>query len=143
MKGDTIPDQHHIARLCRPKCISPDEKIQASAFMVRVGEESLSVNWLEFLKSSSRENEIAELQNIYSKKFNKVEVRAQIAVLNVGEVREKVLAESPDRRNLKVFHNPEVNDPSHSGIYNLRHDDEIIITELILESVQETCTARK
>jgi hypothetical protein len=142
MKGDPIPDQHHIARLCRPKYIS-DEKIQASAFMVKVGEESLSVNWLEFLKSSSRENEIAELQNIYSKKFNKVEVRAQIAVLNVGEVREKVLVESPDRQNLKVLHNPEINDPSHSGIYNLRHDDEIIIAELILETVRETYPARK
>jgi hypothetical protein len=144
MKGDTIPDQHHIARLCRPKHIS-DEKIQASAFMVRVGEESLSVNWLEFLKSSSRENEIAELQNIYSKKFNKVEVRAQIAILNVGEVREKALTESPDRRNLKVLHDPQygtVNDPSHSGIYNLKHDDELI-AELILETVQETYPARK
>jgi hypothetical protein len=142
MKGDTIPDQHHVARLCRPKHIS-DEKIQAGAFMVRASEESLSVNWLEFLKSSCREKEISELQNVYSKKFNKVEARAQIAVLNVGEVREKVLRESTDRRNLKVLHDPETNDPSHSGIYNLRHDDEIIIAELILETVQETYPARK
>jgi hypothetical protein len=142
MKGDPIPDQHHIARLCRPKYIS-DEQIQAGAFMVRVGEESLSVNWLEFLKCSCRKREIAELQNIYSKKFNKVEARAKIAVLNVGEVREKVLTESPDRRNLKVLHEPELNDPSHSGIYNLKHDDEIIIAELILETVRETYPARK
>lgn len=142
MKGDTIPDQHHVARLCRPKHIS-DENIQAGAFMLRAGEESLSVNWLEFLKSSCREKEISELQNVYSKKFNKVEARAQIAVLNVGEVREKVLRESTDRRNLKVLHDPEANDPSHSGIYNLRHDDEIIIAELILETVQETYLARR
>jgi hypothetical protein len=142
MKGDPIPDQHHIARLCRPKYIS-DEKIQATAFMVKVGQESLSVNWLEFLKCSCREREIAELQNIYSKKFNKVEARAKIAALNVGEVREKVRRESTDRRNLKVLHDPETNDPSHSGIFNLRHDDEIIIAELILETVQETYPARK
>jgi len=140
MKGDTVPDQHHIARLCNPKHID-NGFIQATAFMLRVSEESLSVNWLEFLNCLSRKREIAELRNIYSKKFTKVGGRAQIAVLNVGEIREKVLTESPDRRNLKVLHDPEVNDPSHSGIYNLKQDDELI-AEMILETVRETYPAR-
>lgn len=139
MKGDTIPDQHHIARLCNPKHIDAGH-IQATAFMLRMSEESLSVNWLEFLNCINRENEIAELRNIYSKKF-KVGVRSQIAVLSVGEVREKVLTESPDRRNLKVLHDPEVEAPSHSGIYNLKPDDELI-AELILETVCDTYPAR-
>ena len=141
MKGDTIPDQHHVARFCDNKHIDGGF-IQATAFMLRSGEESLSVNWLEFLNCSCRESEIDELRNTYSRKL-KLGVKAKIAVLTVGEVHKKVLTESPDRRNLKVLHNPEVNDPSHSGIYNLRHDDEIIIAELILETVQETYPARK
>jgi hypothetical protein len=91
MKGDKIPDQHHIARFCRPMQV-PDGQIQATAFMLRKDEECLSVNWLEFLNRSSRESEIAELRKIYSAKFN-VGARAKIAVLNVGEVREKVLTE--------------------------------------------------
>jgi len=141
MKGDTIPDQHHVARFCDNKHIDGGF-IQATAFMLRSGEESLSVNWLEFLNCSCRESEIDELRKTYSRKL-KLGMKAKIAVLTVGEVREKMLRESTDRRNLKVLHDPETNDPSHSGIYNLRHDDEIIIAELILETVQETYTARK
>lgn len=50
MKGDTIPDQHHTARYCRPKQV-PYGQIQATAFMLRKDEGSLSVNWLEFLNA--------------------------------------------------------------------------------------------
>jgi hypothetical protein len=143
MKGDTIPDQHHVARLCDNKHIDGGF-IQATAFMLKSGEENLSVNWLEFLNCSCRESEIDELRKTYSKKL-RLGAKAIIAVVTVGEVREKVLTESPDRRNLKVLHDPQygiVNDPSHSGIYNLKHNDELI-AELILETVRETYPARK
>lgn len=139
MKGDKIPDKHHIARYCK-STQSLDGQIQATAFMLRTDEESLSVNWLEFLGLSSREEEITELRRIYSAKLS-VGVHAQIAVLNVGEVCNKVITESPDSRNLKILHDPLENDPSHSGIYNLRNDDELI-AELILETVLETYPAR-
>ncbi|MBC8200346.1 MAG: hypothetical protein ISS67_07150 [Desulfobacterales bacterium] len=141
MKGETIPDQNHIARFCRPMQ-APEEQIQATAFMLRADEESLSVNWLEFLKCSSRESEIAKIRTTYSQTFT-VGARARIAVLNVGEVRKKVLTESPDGRNLEVLHDPLMNDPSHSGIYNLKQDDELMIAELILEVVRESYSARK
>ena len=108
--------------------------------MLRTGEESLSVNWLEFLNCSSRESEITEIRNLYSSKLS-VGVRAKIAVLNVGEVRQKVLTESPDGRNLEVIHDPLIDDPSHSGIYNLKQDGELI-AELILETVREAYSAR-
>ena len=139
MKGDKIPDQNHIARYCKPTQVS-DGQIQATAFMLRTGEESLSVNWLEFLNCSSRESEITEIRNLYSSKLS-VGVRAKIAVLNVGEVRQKVLTESPDGRNLVVIHDPFIDDPSHSGIYNLKQDGELI-AELILETVREAHSAR-
>lgn len=139
MKDDPIPDTNHIARYCKPTHIS-DGKIQATAFMLREGEESLSVNWLEFLNCTNRESEIEEIRNIYSKKL-KVGVNAKIAVLNVGEAREKVIKESQDRRKLEVLHNPENDDPSHSGIYNSKQDNELI-AELILETVREDYSAR-
>jgi hypothetical protein len=142
MKGEKIPDPHHIARYCRPTQ-APDGQIQATAFMLRGGEDSLSVNWLEFLKCSSRESEIAELRKTYSAKLT-IGAQAKIAVLNVGEVRKKVLTESPDRRNLEILHDPQygtINDPSHSGIYNLKQDDELI-AELVLETIRETYPAR-
>ncbi|MDY6932982.1 MAG: hypothetical protein SVZ03_02010 [Spirochaetota bacterium] len=140
MKGEKIPDQDHISRFCRPMQ-APEGQIQATAFMLREGEESLSVNWLEFLNCSSRENEITKIRTIYSETFA-VGARAKIAILNVGEVRKKVLKESQDSRNLEVFHNPIINDPSHSGIYNLKQDNELI-AELILETVRESYSARE
>ena len=140
MKGETIPDQNHIARFCRPMQ-APEGKIQATAFMLREGDKNLSVNWLEFLNCLSRESEITKIRTIYSETFT-VGARAKIAILNVGEVRKKVLTESPDGRNLEVLHDPLVNDPSHSGIYNLKQGDELI-AELILETVCESYSARK
>ena len=144
MKGDKIPDQHHIARYCKPTDIE-DEQILATAFKLRETDNNLSVNWLEFLNCPSREKEIAELRSILTTKLT-VGARAKIAVLNVGEVCEKVLKESPDGRNLEVLHDPEFtekySDPSHSGIYNLRYDDELI-SELLLEAVCEAYPARQ
>ncbi len=139
MKGDKIPEEDNIARYCRPMQVS-DGQIQAAAFMLRPGEESLSVNWLEFLNRSGRDSEIAELRRIYAATLS-VGARAKIAILNVGQVREKVLTESPDKRELEVLHDPLLDDPSHSGIYNLKQDDELI-AELILEVVCEGYSAR-
>jgi hypothetical protein len=143
MKGDTIPDNNHIARLCFPKHVD-NEQIQATAFQLRPSNDDfLSVNWLEFLNCQSRESEIEEIQKVYCAKLD-VRPRAKIAVLNVGDVRNKVLTESQDRRNLEVLHDPEEPvDPSHSGIYNLKQNDEIEIAELILETVRESYSARK
>ena len=140
MKGETIPDQNHIARFCRPTQ-APEGQIQATAFMLRANEEGLSVNWLEFLNCSNRESEIVKMRTIYAENFT-VGARAKIAILNVGEVRKKVLTESPDSRNLEVLHDPLINDLSHSEIYNLKQDDELI-AELILETVCESYSARK
>ena len=142
MKGDKIPDQDHIARLCKPTT-APDGQIQATAFMLNKNkkEESLSVNWLEFLNCSSRESEVKELQKIYERTFNRVGAGAKIAILNVSDVCKKVLTESSDRRNIEVLHDPEQVDQSHSGIYNLKYEDEEI-AELILETVNESYSAR-
>ncbi len=149
MKGDTIPDNNHIARLCLPKHVD-NEQIQATAFQLRPPKEDfLSVNWLEFLNCQSRECEIEEIKNVYCAKLD-VRPRAKIAVINVGEVREKVRIGSQDGRNLIVHHEPlpdpsypDIVDPSHSGIYNLKQNDEMEIAELILQTVHEAYPARK
>jgi hypothetical protein len=142
MKGDTIPDQHHVARLCKPTQ-APEGQIQPTAFMLRPEEEYLSVNWLEILNCSCRDSEINGLRQLYSRKFLSVGAGARITVLNVGEICEKVRTVSPDNRELKVLHKPElladdpslkVDDLSHSGIYNLNEDNHLI-AELIVEEV--------
>ena len=134
MKEKIIPDSDHIARYCKPTAIEDDE-ILATAFFLRPDEESLSVNWLEYLKLPSREKEISEIQKLYGRKFNRVSPTARIAVLNVGKAKNIVL-ESEDRRNLKFKHEPLKEDPSHSSIYNLKPDCEMI-AELILSVVDQ------
>jgi hypothetical protein len=143
MKGDTIPDQDHIARYCKGTQ-APGGEIQATAFMLRKDEESLSVNWLEFLRCPNRESEVAELQRIFGQKLSRVSRNARIAILNVGVMRGMVLQGSPDARNLEVLHAPELelNDPSHSGIYNLKQDDDFI-AELIRQTIVDTQPAQK
>jgi len=103
-------------------------------------DDGLSVNWLEYLNCASRELEIAEVRKVYSAKLN-VRAKAKVAVLNAGEVRGKIETESPDRRILDILHDPEEKDSSHSQIYNLKPDDELI-AELILQAVHETYSAR-
>jgi hypothetical protein len=142
MKGDIIPDDNHIARLCSRKHVK-DEQIQPTAFHLRKDEDYLSVNWLEFLNYSCREEEMDEIRNIYKAKLE-IKPRDRIAILNVGTVRSEVLIKSEDSRNLEVLHEPllghEINDPSHSEIHNLRQDD-IMIAELILETILESYSA--
>jgi hypothetical protein len=148
MKGDLLPPTDHITRLCQP-ATAPNGKIQATAFMLKHGEESLSVNWLEYLKCSSRENEINEIRRLYAAKFSRVGAGARIAVLNVGGVCQEIRENSDDGRVLRITHDPEdeisgfskIPDLSHSGIYNLR-DEEDFIAELICGCILEHHTAR-
>lgn len=115
-------------------------RIQASAFFLRRDESYLSVNWLENLGCPTRELEIEKIRNTYRKKLH-IRQRDKIAVLNVGETREQVYSESPDRRNIVFIHDPAIGDPSHGGIYNLNPDNELI-AELILETVCASYPAR-
>jgi len=140
MKGQAIPDSDHVGRYCKASTVENGE-ISATAFMMRETEEYLSVNWLEELKRPSRASQIRDLQEVYNKKL-KVGVTARIAILNVGTLRSKVQRESPDSRLLRVLHEPEEpDDPSHAGIYEIPHDDEII-SELIAQVVLENHPAR-
>ncbi len=140
MMGDKIPEQDHIARYCQSSKVE-DGQVQPSAFMLRPTDNCLSVNWLEVLDCSSRESEINEIRGIYAHKFNRLGARSLIAILNVGEILQKVYEESEDKRKLEILHDPEDDDPSHSGIYKLKHND-MLIAELILETVRETYPAR-
>ena len=140
MKGQAIPDSDHVGRYCGARTVENGE-ISAAAFMLREGEEYLSVNWLEELKGPSRASQIRDLQELYTKKL-KVGATARIAILNVGTLRTKVERESPDSRLLRVLHEPEEpDDPSHAGIYEIRHDDEVV-AELIAQVVLENHPAR-
>ena len=136
MKGDQVPDSDHIARYCGGSSVESDGTINRMAFRIRNGEEYLSVNWLEFLKKSSRE-EIAEVRNVLRKKLT-LGSRARIAVANVGSLINHIREE----RILNVQHEPELpDDPSHSGIFGYGIDDDLI-EHMIAEVFQASYPSR-
>ena len=136
MRGQELPDQDHISRLCTPKT-APHGIITATAFLLKPEEEGLSVNWLEFLNCSCREDEIRKIRQIYSRKFRRVSKASRIAVLNIEKMCNTVFEQSQDHRRIVVHHQPEPPiDLSHSEVFNLREDN-LLIAELILRTVQE------
>ena len=140
MKGQAIPVSDHVARYCKASTVEHGE-ISATAFMLRETDEYLSVNWLEELRRSDRASQIRDLQQLYARKLQ-VGAAARIAILNVGTLRTKVERDSPDRRVLRVLHEPQPDDPSHSGIYEIRHDDELVAELIAHQVVLENHPAR-
>lgn len=143
MANTIVPDSDHVARYCGFTKL--DEKTglpNPVAFTLRENEPDLSVHWLEFLSRNSRNEQITEAQNNYNRIMNKVGSTAIIAVLNVGGVRKYVSENTVDKRNLEVRHTPtleEPEDPSHSGIYNVGHNEGSIpnqIPDLIAFTVE-------
>ena len=139
MKGDPVPDQDHICRYCSATKCTENGQVTGSAFQLRPTEEFLSVNWLEFLRLNDRQKEIREVRKVLRLTPG---AKAKIAVLNVGETITYIRTRSPYSRELSILHEPEKDDPSHSGIYGLRYDDHLI-ADLIAEIIQETYPARE
>ena len=86
MKGDVVPDNDHVARLCGGSHIREDGSVAATAFMPRFGESYLSVNWLEHLALPDREVALAELRRALAAK-RKIGSTARLALINVGHMR--------------------------------------------------------
>lgn len=137
MRGDRLPDQDHISRYCRPKTLQEDGQPSRTSFMLRPNEEFLSVNWLEYFNLPNRQAQITQVRRVIRLTL---QATAKIAVLNVGGILDRVYRNSD--QVLAVLHEPEQDDPSHSGIHGYRHEDDWV-ADLIAEEVRETYPARK
>ncbi len=119
-------------------------EITGASFHLRADDEYLSVNWLEYLGLGDRDSEITEVRRVLSTKI-KPGSTAKIVVLNVDYMKDHVRQNSPDHRDLRVLHRPDEPpdkpDPSHSGIFDTRQDEQFI-AELIAEKVLETFAAK-
>lgn len=137
MRGNRLPDQDHISRYCRPKTLQEDGQPYRASFMLRPNEEFLSVNWLEYLDLPDRQAQITQVRQVIRLTL---QATAKIAVLNVGGILDRVHRNSD--RVLAVFHEPEQDDPTHSGIHGYRHEDDLV-ADLIAEEVRETYPAKQ
>jgi hypothetical protein len=137
----SIPDEHHIARYCPRKHLSSQGDITGSAFLLRreKGEQNLSVNYLEFFNCPNRAIAITRVKETINLEL---QPGSRFAVMNVGNVKKRVLEETTDKRKLEIVHTPSQNDPSHSQISNLDPDNELI-AELIVQTVIEVYSAKE
>lgn len=129
MRGDRLPNQDHISRYCRPKTLQEDGQPSRTSFMLRPNEEFLSVNWLEYFDLRDRQAQITQVRQVIRLTL---QATAKIAVLNIGGILDRVHRNSD--RVLAVLHEPEQDDPSHSGIHGYRHEDDLV-ADLIAEQV--------
>ncbi|MES9896711.1 MAG: hypothetical protein ABW141_17645 [Candidatus Thiodiazotropha endolucinida] len=66
MDGDDLPDTDRVARLVKGTQILDDGSIDGAAFSLREGEPYVSVEWIEHLGCQNENDEIKELQSIFS-----------------------------------------------------------------------------
>lgn len=136
MKGDPLPDNDHISRYCAPKTALDGQPTGAS-FMIRKGEEFLSVNWMDHFGAADQKVQIAKIREHIELSLAKFGL---FAVLNVGRVIDQV--QRFGEKQLAILHEPTQGDPSHSGVYGYRHED-LLVAELIAEMVIEIYPSRQ
>lgn len=108
MKPAAIPGRHHVLRYCRPKQVV-DGTVTMSAFLLRPGEEFLSVNWLEFFGDIAAEAQVEKVR-VDMRKSLTLSAGGRFARVNVGEVTKRI-------EKAEVRHLPSPRNPSHAGIY--------------------------
>jgi len=117
-----IPDSDHVLRYCRPSNIV-DGKISPGAFAIRPGEQSLSVNWLEFFgKETPITHQIEKIRQAMSAKLA-LKRSGRFARINAGSAREKIA-------ELAIKHLPTPKNRSHAGIFYPGGDNEETALEL-------------
>lgn len=145
MKGEIVPDEDHVTRLCGGSHVREDGSIAATAFKLRPGEAYLSVNWLEVLGLPTRQAATEEVRRVLATKRT-VGSTARLAMLNVGRSRDVARQGGIAQVNLVFRHEPEIDpgrprDVSHTGLYGVPTDDNTI-PELLAASVLEIIPAR-
>ena len=99
MKGELLPDNDNVVRYVKPSLID-DGKVDGNAFHRRGDEEALSINWLDYFRNLSKEQQLCEVRRLF-----RLQVRpnGRFAELNVSQTRRHVGNEIQD---LRFFEDP-------------------------------------
>lgn len=140
MKGDLIPDVDHVSRYCVPRYVNRQSGLpEIDAFRLRRdrGEDSLSVNWIEYFNClmaldtrDEREGALAKVREVMQ---YDLDVRGVFAFFGVDEVKQAV--EAGGGTDPYIEHDPRPcqpasgrrpargPDPSHALVFRFPHDD--------------------
>ena len=143
MTGDQIPDDNHVVRYVKPSLVD-DETVDGSAFVLRKGETTLSVNWMEAFGGDDQEHQLSEVRRLFRLQLAR---SGRFAKLNVGETKRHVLEcveETGVTARIGIAAAPldpadefEA-DPSHAAVTGLPPSDDdkaLFIGELIAQCV--------
>jgi len=140
----SLPDEHHITRYVGPLKIHPSfdgkRRVESDRFLPRPDhppgtgpEEFVSVDWLEHFQGSTRQ-QLDQVRNAIQGRGIIVSRYGGFAVVNVFDTK---TAGFNNGRTLWVRTTGEPDDPSHSGIYGLTPEDDIIAQEIALKAIVE------
>lgn len=135
MDNQVIPDTDHTVRHCWKRTwLDEDGDITSAAFKPRDAEEYISVSWIEYYVHPDFDENLNEVRTeLASRRI--VKPTHKLALLKVGRTSSYVHDGMDDGRQIIFRHKPgTVDDNSHSGIFEIYPDAEII-AELITESV--------
>ena len=146
MKGDSVPGPDHILRYVGGRNIERDE-INGAAFLCKSGEQSPSVNWLEFFDGDI-ENRVDQVRKRSRLNYG---ATACLARINVGQVRYHLAERSDDHLCIDVVQDPLEaddqwpDDPSHAlmrGTPKIDDPRAEMIGDLIAQCVIDRFPAR-
>ena len=146
MKGDIIPDEHHVARYCRPTRHVEHGWPTPSAFQLRpVDEGTLSVNWLEFFTDErvvvAREDRKAPIEEVRRVIQMDPSYEGLFAVLNVELLKQAI--ETGGGQSPYIEHDPQgpkpaegsrrkkPPDPSHALVHGYQVADLNVAVQLL------------
>jgi hypothetical protein len=127
MNGELLSGEDHVSRYCKPSTVE-DDLPSVSAFMLRTGEDHLSVNWLEYFGVLDKPAAIQRIREAFHSKGYRLRKGGRLAVLNIEGIR--VIAQESAQNSLRVEHLPREDDPSHAGILGYSVDDFEIAVEI-------------
>jgi hypothetical protein len=132
-----LPNEDHVMRHVSWTRLRKDEDDNILGFLPGAFERnenhaSLSVNWLEYFEGD-RQNKIEASVKIFRKTIT-VRPKSAFGIGNVGKIKEVCRSNGA---NVRIVHEPEENNPSHSGIRRLPRDDFTLLEALAADAFVE------
>ena len=152
MKGDAIPQEHHVVRYVGGQHIDRDTNNQpvvlGGGFIAKPRDDnSPSCNWLECFGGSLNE-QVQKVRNVARVTYG---ATGRLARLNVGQVVREIAVGTDGNQEVSIIHDPLdpengwIADPSHALMTNVPDEDDPegeLIGDLIANCVLESFPAR-
>lgn len=138
-KGANLADDHHVMRYVPWSKLLKDEDdnvigFLAQAFALRLDEESLSVNWLEYF-GGDRKTNIRDSVLEFRRTLTKVGKKSAFGIANVKMIKDTCSATAGVK--VRVVYEPGRNNPAHSGIRGLPRDELTLLDALAVDAFGE------